>query len=186
MNTQTMRQHRLFVEPVAVGRREARGKCSIDIQYLWGTRKEFYQRRQCESDVIAACLKYFFRSDEEFAVGEMQKAADGGGGCDHETDGGRTDGRTDGWMELQIPARDKRDDSFADKTGGRAAKQAPNSSSLCRPTLLPVARPSLALWQTLGLLLFLPLPGQILRRRVDSYGKATPPDVNVTSSAPRI
>ena len=70
MNTQTMRQHRLFVEPV--GRREARGKCSIDIQYLWGTSKVFYQRRQCEADVIAACLKYFFRSDEEFAVGEMQ------------------------------------------------------------------------------------------------------------------
>ena len=95
MNTQTMRQHRLFVEPV--GRREARGKCSIDIQYLWGTSKVFYQRRQREADVIAACLKYFFRSDEEFAVGEMQKAADGGGGgCDHETDGGRTDGRMDG------------------------------------------------------------------------------------------
>ena len=63
------------------------------VQYLWGTSKVFYQRRQCEADVIAACLKYFFRSDEEFAVGEMQKAADGGGGggCDHETDGERTD-----------------------------------------------------------------------------------------------
>ena len=102
------------------------------------------------------------------------------------TDGGRTDGRTDGWncrFPREIKETTVSQIKRADGGAGAGAKlfffSLPTDSPSCRPSVVGF----MANFRTFALS---PLPGQILRRRVDSYGKATSPDVNVTSSAPRI
>ena len=80
--------------------------------------------------------------DKKYASPVMQKPAETTYSKNKEADidGRRTDGRSDGWMELQIPARDKRDDSFADKTGAKLL------SSISAVVVRSLALSSLALW----------------------------------------